>query len=160
MSRQRVYYERGAPVVILTWWGPGGGPRNVAIERADGTRTVRPFRGLRKNPPAARAAAARVSDTGFPADERGDDMALTPDPAGLDPVAEAESNTDTEPVPTADPRELRRRELDRRTKAQLIRLAAPHVMGARPLTAWRKDEIVTALLDREFRPQTEGTNAR
>jgi hypothetical protein len=50
MSRQRIYYERGQPVEVITWWGPGGGPRNVLIERADGTRVVRPFRGLRRAP--------------------------------------------------------------------------------------------------------------
>jgi hypothetical protein len=50
MSRQRVYYERGQPVQILCWWGAGGGPRNVLIERGDGTRVVRPFRGLRRRP--------------------------------------------------------------------------------------------------------------
>ena len=55
MSRQRVYYERGVPVEVLTWWGPGGGPRNVLIRRADGTLVVRPFRGLR------RRAVVRVS---------------------------------------------------------------------------------------------------
>lgn len=42
------YLERGLPVTILIQWGPGGGPRNVLIRRADGTVTVRPFRGLRK----------------------------------------------------------------------------------------------------------------
>jgi len=42
------YVERGAPVVVLARWGPGGGPRNVLIERSDGTRVVRPFRGLRR----------------------------------------------------------------------------------------------------------------
>jgi hypothetical protein len=50
MSRQRIYYERGQPVQILRWWGAGGGPRNVLIERGDGTRVVRPFRGLRRMP--------------------------------------------------------------------------------------------------------------
>jgi acetyl esterase len=50
----RVYLERGRPVVVEIRWGPGGGPRNVAIRRQDGTRVVRPFRGLRK--PAGRAA--------------------------------------------------------------------------------------------------------
>jgi hypothetical protein len=61
----RTYLERGLPVVVLIGFGPGGGdpdattryfpgrrpkngPRNVLITRADGTRTVRPFRGLRK----------------------------------------------------------------------------------------------------------------
>lgn len=47
----RTYFERGEPVVVLVQWGPGGGPRNVLIERADGERVVRPFRGLRKAPP-------------------------------------------------------------------------------------------------------------
>lgn len=64
------YIERGAPVVLLTrhrlpskanppaecppWlaWNvpPRGAPRNCLIERADGTRVVRPFRGLRRPP--------------------------------------------------------------------------------------------------------------
>lgn len=44
----RTYLERGAPVVVLVQWGKGGGPRNVLIERADGKRVVRPFRGLRR----------------------------------------------------------------------------------------------------------------
>jgi acetyl esterase len=44
----RRYFERGRPVTILIQWGPGGGPRNVLIEREDGQRVVRPFRGLRK----------------------------------------------------------------------------------------------------------------
>jgi hypothetical protein len=44
----RTYLERGQPVTVLTRWGKGGGPRNVLIRRADGTRVVRPFRGLRK----------------------------------------------------------------------------------------------------------------
>jgi hypothetical protein len=43
----RVYLERGEPVTVLVQWGPGGGPRNVLIERRDGTKVVRPFRGLR-----------------------------------------------------------------------------------------------------------------
>lgn len=66
------YLERGAPVTVLVQWSHRGplphlmpwmwawgdrtedgrlrtaGPRNVLIERADGTRVVRPFRGLRK----------------------------------------------------------------------------------------------------------------
>jgi hypothetical protein len=44
----RTYLERGEPVVVLVQWGPGGGPRNVKIRRADGTVAVRPFRGLRR----------------------------------------------------------------------------------------------------------------
>jgi acetyl esterase len=43
----RTYLERGKPVIVLIRW-VGKGPRNVLIERADGTRVVRPFRGLRK----------------------------------------------------------------------------------------------------------------
>jgi len=43
-----LYLERGKPVTILTPFGSGGGPRNVAIQRADGSRVVRPFRGLRR----------------------------------------------------------------------------------------------------------------
>lgn len=46
----RIYYERGLPVVILRRWN-GKGPRNVLIRRGDGSKIVRPFRGLRKNPP-------------------------------------------------------------------------------------------------------------
>lgn len=38
-------------VTVLTRWGLGGGPRNVLIERADGTRDVVPFpRRLRLDP--------------------------------------------------------------------------------------------------------------
>lgn len=47
----RTYLERGNPVVVVCGWGPGGGPRNVLIRRADGSRVVRPFRGLRKPKP-------------------------------------------------------------------------------------------------------------
>jgi hypothetical protein len=44
----RVYLERGSPVTVVYRWGPGGGPKNVLIRRADGTLVVRPFRGLRR----------------------------------------------------------------------------------------------------------------
>ncbi len=47
----RTYFERGNPVTVIRQWGPGGGPRNVLIRRNDGQLTVRPFRGLRKQPP-------------------------------------------------------------------------------------------------------------
>ena len=43
----RCYLERGHPVTVLARWS-GKGPRNVLIERADGSKTVRPFRGLRR----------------------------------------------------------------------------------------------------------------
>lgn len=52
----RVYLERGRPVTVLIQWGlkskgeTHGGPRNVLVEREDGTRVVRPFRGLRRAP--------------------------------------------------------------------------------------------------------------
>ena len=45
----RRYLEKGRPVTVLKKWGPGGGPRNVLIEREDGTKVVRPFRGLRRS---------------------------------------------------------------------------------------------------------------
>lgn len=32
---------------VVARWG-GAGPRNVLVERADGRRVVRPFRGLRR----------------------------------------------------------------------------------------------------------------
>ena len=76
----QTYYERGRPVTVLVAWiGPTrqeqleaqiargkrrqqtarivfdsrkkNGPRNVVIEREDGSLVVRPFRGLRKAPP-------------------------------------------------------------------------------------------------------------
>jgi hypothetical protein len=47
----RTYLERGKPVTVVCGWGPGGGPRNVAVRREDGTVVVRPFRGLRKPKP-------------------------------------------------------------------------------------------------------------
>jgi acetyl esterase len=57
----KTYYERGEPVVIRTQWKltaivngrKAGGPRNVLIERRDGSLVVRPFRGLRKCKPGA-----------------------------------------------------------------------------------------------------------
>lgn len=48
MIEGRTYFERGKPVVVLIQWGPGGGPRNVLIRRGDGSKVVRPFRGLRR----------------------------------------------------------------------------------------------------------------
>jgi acetyl esterase len=45
-SRFRVYLEKGKPVIVLKWWR-GKGPRNVLVQRQDGSRVVRPFRGLR-----------------------------------------------------------------------------------------------------------------
>jgi hypothetical protein len=59
----RTYLERGRPVVVLKRWS-GRGQRNVLIEREDGSRVVRPFRGLRlppadPEPPAPPAVAVR-----------------------------------------------------------------------------------------------------
>ncbi len=42
----RTYLERGLPVLVERGWR-GRGPRNVLVRREDGTRVVRPFRGLR-----------------------------------------------------------------------------------------------------------------
>lgn len=41
------YLERGKVVTVLIRWN-GKGPRNVLVEREDGSRVIRPFRGLRK----------------------------------------------------------------------------------------------------------------
>ncbi len=65
----QTYLERGQPVTILTQWRHSTGthsghvlwvtppartgPRNVYIQRADGSRVVRGFRGLRKPKPEA-----------------------------------------------------------------------------------------------------------
>ena len=43
----KTYLERGKPVVVLVRWGKGDGPRNVLIQREDGTTVVHPFRGLK-----------------------------------------------------------------------------------------------------------------
>jgi acetyl esterase len=43
----RTYLERGRPVTVLARWS-GKGPRNVLVLRENGTRVVRPFRGLRR----------------------------------------------------------------------------------------------------------------
>jgi acetyl esterase len=44
----RRYLERGQPVTVLVRWRGNHCPRNVLIERADGSKAVRPFRGLRR----------------------------------------------------------------------------------------------------------------
>jgi acetyl esterase len=44
----RVYLERARPVIVLARWA-GAGPRNVLVQREDGTKVVRPFRGLRRH---------------------------------------------------------------------------------------------------------------
>jgi hypothetical protein len=48
----RRYWLGHREVEIVVGWGPGATVRNVRIEFVDdGTHTVRPFRGLRKNAP-------------------------------------------------------------------------------------------------------------
>ena len=44
----RTYLERGQPVTVLCRWVGKRCPHNVLIRRADGSLTVRPFRGLRR----------------------------------------------------------------------------------------------------------------
>jgi hypothetical protein len=44
----RRYLEHGQPVTVLARWQGNHCPRNVLVERADGSRVVRPFRGLRR----------------------------------------------------------------------------------------------------------------
>jgi hypothetical protein len=40
----RIIYDPPRRCLVLTQWGPGGGPRNVAVEYTDdGTRAVIPF---------------------------------------------------------------------------------------------------------------------
>jgi acetyl esterase len=56
----RTYLERGRPVVVLVRWG-GRGPRNVLVQREDGSRVVRPFRGLRLPKASASAGATAGS---------------------------------------------------------------------------------------------------
>jgi acetyl esterase len=63
VTRQRVYYEHGQPVEVLTWWA-GRGPRNVLIRRAGGDLAVRPFRGLRRQPGRTGAARAGLRPRG------------------------------------------------------------------------------------------------
>jgi hypothetical protein len=53
-------------------------------------------------------------------------------------------------------REDRRRELAKRTKAQLAReVRRTLVYSAYPPESWRKDELITSILDREFLPAPE-----
>jgi hypothetical protein len=42
------------PCRVLTWWGSGGGPRNVLVRYGDGSQAVIPFpRRLRRAPASA-----------------------------------------------------------------------------------------------------------
>jgi acetyl esterase len=43
----KIYLLKGKPVTVLVRW-KGKGPRNVLIQGQDGSKVVRPFRGLRK----------------------------------------------------------------------------------------------------------------
>lgn len=42
------YLLRGQTVVVLARWRGNGCPKNVLLQLPDGSKTVRPFRGLRK----------------------------------------------------------------------------------------------------------------
>jgi hypothetical protein len=42
------YLEHGKPVVVPARRGKGGGPRNILIQREDGTKVVRPLSGVKK----------------------------------------------------------------------------------------------------------------
>lgn len=44
----RCYLLKGEPVVVLTKWEGNHTPRNVLLLRPNGSKTVRPFRGLRR----------------------------------------------------------------------------------------------------------------
>ena len=46
----KTYLERGKPVIVLICWDTKvpKTKRNVLIQREDGSKVVRPFRGLRK----------------------------------------------------------------------------------------------------------------
>lgn len=44
----RTYLLRGERVTVLARWAGTHCPRNVLLELRDGSKTVRPFRGLRK----------------------------------------------------------------------------------------------------------------
>lgn len=80
----RTYLLRGEPVTVLARWS-GRGPRNVWIRRADGTETIRPFRGLRKTLltlPGRGSASDGENVVGLtPADEGGPDASTSPGPA-------------------------------------------------------------------------------
>jgi acetyl esterase len=65
----RRYLEKGRPVTVLKKWGTGGGPRNVLIEREDGTKVIRPFRGLRKYDKGVAGQEVKKLRCGFCGDE-------------------------------------------------------------------------------------------
>lgn len=44
----RTYLLKGQPVTVLARWAGTHCPRNVLLKLPDGSKTVRPFRGLRK----------------------------------------------------------------------------------------------------------------
>lgn len=49
-------YDPPRRCVVLTGWGPGGGPRNVRVRYDDGTVAIIPFsRRLRRTPEGATA---------------------------------------------------------------------------------------------------------
>ncbi len=55
------------PVTVVARWGPGGGPRNVAVRRRDGRIEVIPFtRRLRRPLVLTQADAAQIRETVWP----------------------------------------------------------------------------------------------
>jgi hypothetical protein len=56
----RAYLLAGERVTVVCRWAGTGGPRNVLLERADGSRFVRPFRGLRRAEPDPAQVVARL----------------------------------------------------------------------------------------------------
>jgi hypothetical protein len=81
----KTYFERGRPVTVLIRWGKGGGPRNVLIQREDGAKVVRPFRGLRKikdpgagavteNHQSTKAKETMIATSGFESHYRGQSL--------------------------------------------------------------------------------------
>src|SRR3954447_17083296 len=72
-TRNSGYFERlrsGWVLVRILVRGNGGGPRNVLIEREDGSRVVRPFRGLRRWPLKSASPHMPAVETSFHAGQR------------------------------------------------------------------------------------------
>ena len=64
----KTYLLRGEPVKVLARWAGNGCPKNVLLEREDGSRTVRPFRGLRSaGPPERDGSGVPIGAFGDPA---------------------------------------------------------------------------------------------
>lgn len=60
-SRASGRYDPPRRCIVLTRWGKGGGPRNVAVEYEDGSRAVIPFpRRLRRDRDAGRGGGLEL----------------------------------------------------------------------------------------------------